>query len=132
MAQTTAIQANAIDAHVGRRITALRDERSMSLETVATELGLQTDVLAKMEAGRHRIGAALIQKAAIVLDVSISDLFSGATIADEALEPNRSIEHTWFSPEFVRLARCFVEIDDPEKREAIVNLVEKMSVRPNM
>jgi transcriptional regulator with XRE-family HTH domain len=132
MAQTTSIQPNTIDAHVGRRLTALRHERSLSLENVATKLGLGADVLANVEAGRQRLGAVLIQKAAIVLGVSISDLFAGATIADEALEPYARGDSIWFSPEFVRLARCFVEIDDPEKREAIVNLVEKISARPNI
>lgn len=132
MGQPTAIQTNAIDAHVGRRLTALRDERCMSLESVAGKLGLQVEVFADMEAGRQRLGAALIQKAANVLDVSISDLFAGVTIADEALEPFWSNDRNWFSPEFVRLARSFIEIDDPEKHEAIVNLVEKISARSDI
>ena len=64
------------DIEVGRRVRALRLERSMSQTALADRLGLTFQQVQKYEKGVNRIGAGRLQTIAEIFKVSITDLFA--------------------------------------------------------
>ena len=62
---------------LGRRIQTLRKQTGLSQEKFALKIGMDRTYLASVESGKRNISVLNIEKIAIGLDVSISELFEG-------------------------------------------------------
>ncbi len=68
---------NHVDIYVGSRLRLFRLLRGLSEEALAAEVGLSTGQLQKHERGACRIGAPYLVQYAQLLEVRVSDFFSG-------------------------------------------------------
>ncbi|ALN74858.1 MULTISPECIES: helix-turn-helix domain-containing protein [unclassified Aureimonas] len=83
-------QPDSIDVSVGRQVRALRKARRMSLDMLASKVGVTYQQVQKYESGTNRVSASMLARIARVLNVRISDFFpdeetdagSGAQTAD--------------------------------------------------
>jgi transcriptional regulator with XRE-family HTH domain len=116
-----------LDLEVGRRVRALRLERGLSQAALADRLGLTFQQVQKYEKGSNRIGAGRLQRIARILKVPVSDLF-------DASPPTGAHAETLF--EFVdtaaalRLLRAYSRIRNPEVKQALAVLAEKIAAEP--
>lgn len=62
---------------LGKRIQTLRKQAGLSQEKFALKIGMDRTYLASVESGKRNISVLNIEKIAIGLDVSISELFEG-------------------------------------------------------
>ncbi|WP_279483578.1 helix-turn-helix transcriptional regulator [Aureimonas sp. SK2] len=77
-----------VDLHVGSVLRDVRKRREMTLEGLGYKLGLTYQQIQKYETGKNRMSAAMLYRAAIILDVSPICFFPPAaqeTPADAAL-----------------------------------------------
>jgi transcriptional regulator with XRE-family HTH domain len=68
---------NAVDAHIGRRLRALREAAGQSRATLAAASGLDELTLAAIEVGSQRLGAAAMKRVVNHLRVDVRALFVG-------------------------------------------------------
>ncbi|OAP39867.1 Cro/Cl family transcriptional regulator [Sinorhizobium glycinis] len=122
----------AIDIHVGNRIRL----RRLALDWSQTRLGEALDVsfqqVQKYEKGLNRVGASRLQRAAEVLNVSVSYFFEGGPESSNGSEQNAAVtssdEMLQFlaTEEGVALNRAFARLSDPQVRRRIVALVKAL------
>jgi transcriptional regulator with XRE-family HTH domain len=81
-----------IDVHVGERIRQRRAVLDLSLDVVASRIGVSPQQLQKYEAADNRITAGRLFTCAIALDVPISFFFDGLTDGrdDSTTDPRAS------------------------------------------
>lgn len=100
---------NPIDVHVGRKIFVRRIELGLSMEKLATAIGLTFQQVQKYERGLNRVSASRLFDFSKVLGVSVNYFFS---------EMDVEVEN--FSPRKVRPGQeeqVSDDISDPMKRE---------------
>jgi predicted transcriptional regulator len=68
---------NPVDAHIGSRMSKLREDRLIQLTELATRLNIKPTILADYEAGRARVPAAIMYHYCKVLEVEIKTVFEG-------------------------------------------------------
>lgn len=73
----TSRQRSSVDVHVGERIRQRRAVLDLSLEDVASSIGVSPQQLQKYEAADNRIAAGRLFRCATVLNVPISFFFDG-------------------------------------------------------
>jgi transcriptional regulator with XRE-family HTH domain len=66
-----------VDVHVGGTLARLRRARKVSQKTLADAIGVSFQQVQKYEAGRNRLSASALWRAAGALDVSIDNFFLG-------------------------------------------------------
>jgi transcriptional regulator with XRE-family HTH domain len=114
----------AIDIFVGSRIRLLRMQRKMSQGSLGKMLGLTYQQIQKYENGTNRLGASRLNDVANALNVSVSDLFSGAKDAEHKsfTAPQVAVD-----PQAFRIAEAFVKISDKEIRKLLIRFVETIA-----
>lgn len=119
-----------VDIEVGHRIRIERLSRGLSQTALANKLGVTFQQVQKYEKGVNRVGAGRLTKIAEVLGVQVGSFFTGK----EALDDGLSKESGQSSPLKLltvsgafRLLRAYAEIDDPNLRRSIVDLVEQIN-----
>jgi transcriptional regulator with XRE-family HTH domain len=112
------------DIEVGQRVRTFRVHKGLSQEKLGNALGLTFQQVQKYEKGTNRIGAGRLQRIAEILDVPVTDLFApqkrpgtGPSEVFELLQTAASL----------RLLRAFGRIRDPQVRQAVTNLVERIA-----
>jgi transcriptional regulator with XRE-family HTH domain len=113
------------DVDVGRRVRALRLEKGMSQTDLGAELGITFQQIQKYEKGTNRIGAGRLQRIAEVLDVPVSVFF-----ADGSSAPARgrdSLFELVDTGAALRLLRAYSRISDPQVKQALASLAEKIA-----
>jgi transcriptional regulator with XRE-family HTH domain len=113
------------DVDVGRRVRALRLEKGMSQTDLGAELGITFQQIQKYEKGTNRIGAGRLQRIAEVLDVPVSVFF-----ADGSGGPARgrdSLFELVDTGAALRLLRAYSRIPDPQVKQALASLAEKIA-----
>lgn len=65
----------AIMKKVGQKIRALRDSKTLSAETLASNIGLSRSSLTQIELGKNNINAVILWKLACRLECNINDFF---------------------------------------------------------
>jgi transcriptional regulator with XRE-family HTH domain len=66
-----------IDAHVGRRLFALRKARGLTQKQLADRLGLTHKQVQKYEKGSNRMTAVTLFEIACILQAPVGDFFAG-------------------------------------------------------
>ena len=122
-----------IDVHVGARVKLRRMILGMSQETLGRSLGLTFQQIQKYEKGVNRIGASRIFELSNLLDVPIQYFYNdyGDTIG-ETQDVETSVDGDIFmnlvnSPEGVQLCRSFSEINDPQVKKRVLDLVKSIA-----
>ena len=69
--------ADSVDAHVGKRVRALRILHGMSQEKLGDALGLTFQQVQKYERGANRIGAGRLFHLSRIFGVSVNHFFKG-------------------------------------------------------
>lgn len=125
---------NPIDVHVGSRLRMRRMLVGMSQEKLGESLDLTFQQIQKYEKGSNRISASRLYDMSRILDVPVQFFFDDMVRADaagtgKADKPSGSFEMIEFlsSPDGAQLVRTFSEIESPEVRRNILDLVKSVS-----
>ncbi|NNJ74443.1 MAG: helix-turn-helix transcriptional regulator [Anderseniella sp.] len=122
---------NPIDVHVGSRLRMRRMLVGMSQEKLGESLDLTFQQIQKYEKGSNRISASRLYDMSRILDVPVQFFFDDMVRADadKADKPSGSFEMIEFlsSPDGAQLVRTFSEIQSPEVRRNILDLVKSVS-----
>ncbi len=113
---------NYIDRHVGSRLRLLRLSRKMTPESLAQALGLPTERLASIEAGRERVSADLMRKLSRILNAPPSEFFAGLARGGEGALKKESAE-TPPAEQEKQLLKDFARVRDAKSRMLILALV---------
>jgi len=112
------------DVEVGRRVRAFRLNKGLSQEKLGDELGITFQQIQKYEKGVNRIGAGRLQRIAEILGVPVSEFFgSSASIMPSA----GSLYELVDTAAALRLLRAYARIPDPQVKQAVTALVEKIA-----
>ena len=66
-----------VDVHVGRRLRAIRKGAGLSMDAVATQLGITYQQLQKYETGANRISASMLYELGHALRTPVAQFYSG-------------------------------------------------------
>ena len=95
--------------------------RRMDLARLAQSIGVTPDQLELFETGMSRIGAELLQRAAVALNVAISFFFNGLG-ASQALDSDPVL-----IGDALELNRAFFLVRDPAARHRIIDLAKSLA-----
>jgi len=113
--------ATAIDLHLGRRLRQQRKVMGLTLQQVATRLGMRFQQIQKYECGANRISAARLWSIAGVLKVPISYFYDG--LEDPEQEEER--EHLLSRRETIDLVQAYYQLDEKPRRQ-LLSLAQAM------
>jgi transcriptional regulator with XRE-family HTH domain len=115
---------DARDIEVGRRVRTFRLQKGLSQEKLGDALGITFQQVQKYEKGTNRIGAGRIQRIAEILDVPVTNFFAAQKRSGTG--PNEVFE-LLDSAAGLRLLRAYLRIRDPQTRQAVIHLVERIA-----
>ncbi len=122
-----------IDVHVGARVKLRRMILGMSQETLGKALGLTFQQIQKYEKGVNRIGASRLFELSNLLDVPIQYFYNdygdaiGGELGADGAEAGDMFMNLVNSPEGVQLCRSFSEINDPQVKKRVLDLVKSIA-----
>jgi transcriptional regulator with XRE-family HTH domain len=113
------------DVYVGARIRLRRQLIGQSQETLGQRIGVTFQQVQKYERGTNRVGASRLVLIAKALGVPPTYFFEGLDIGGDLASTRCDDVVTEFlaSREGVQLAAAWVEIDDPDTRRPILELI---------
>jgi transcriptional regulator with XRE-family HTH domain len=111
------------DVEVGRRVRAFRLNKGLSQEKLGDELGITFQQVQKYEKGVNRIGAGRLQRIAEILGVPVSEFFASSGSAPSAGNLYELVD----TASALRLLRAYARIPDPQVKQAVTVLVEKIA-----
>jgi len=116
-----------IDKHVGARLRLRRSMMDMSQSELGEKLGVTFQQVQKYERGTNRIGASRLYRLAEVMEVDINWFFQGLseTGATTPAESNALYDFI-ASPYGLALASAFSNINDPNQRRRLIDLMRTM------
>jgi transcriptional regulator with XRE-family HTH domain len=91
---------SSVDERIARRVRALRDEQGLSLDALSAKCGVSRSMLSLVERGESSPTAAVLEKIAAGLDVTLPALFDAADVRSESPEPisRRATQVEWRDP----------------------------------
>jgi transcriptional regulator with XRE-family HTH domain len=110
------------DVEVGRRVRAFRLNKGLSQEKLGGELGITFQQVQKYEKGTNRIGAGRLQRIAEILGVPVSEFF-----APSSAPQSGTLYELVDTASALRLLRAYARIPDPQVKQAVTTLVEKIA-----
>jgi DNA-binding XRE family transcriptional regulator len=72
---------NSVDRQIGARLRQVREAAGLKPEALAAVIGVDAEVLTKIEAGELRLRPAIMQKAIKALNVPVAELFRETVLA---------------------------------------------------
>jgi len=115
-----------LDAMVGTRIRMLRVDRGMSQATLAKRVCVSPQQLQKYERGTSRIGAGKLSRFAVVLGVSVGELFEAPEGGSFGVH---SLVRVLADPGVLRMFQAYARTADPRVRLCLAKLVESIADR---
>lgn len=114
-----------IDVHVGGRLRLRRTLLGLSQTELARAVGLTFQQVQKYESGSNRVSASRLYHIAEALDVPVGFFFDDVPRDGALAETPR----TAFEPdrELLELTRNYRNINDPEVRRGIYELVKRLA-----
>ncbi|MFM2149075.1 MAG: hypothetical protein RLZZ187_1381 [Pseudomonadota bacterium] len=131
--------ARALDRAIGTRLRARRKALGLSLDALATQLGISYQQVQKYERGENRIGAGRLPHIARVLGCSVEDLVPSTLVSqtDESSPVSSGVEERGVAlqralakPEVVRAALLFDAIQAADQRETALAVLEGLGRVP--
>jgi transcriptional regulator with XRE-family HTH domain len=122
-------QLHQVDRHVGMRIRQRRLQLDMSQSALAARLDLTFQQVQKYEKGTNRVSASRLVQMAEVLAVSVSFFFEDAPSVTAPRSPKPSGDAAALLSDRIgiRLCTAFAEVQQPELRAAIINMIEQLT-----
>ncbi|HEX2591919.1 MAG TPA: helix-turn-helix transcriptional regulator [Rhizomicrobium sp.] len=131
MKRKTRGQATDIDAHVGERIRALREQRGMSQEALGQSVDVSFQQIQKYERGTNRVGASRLFELSQVFNVPVETFFSGLPSEGkddaEARAAVSQLSQFARSREGGELMMAFASIKDVKARRQILQLIKTLA-----
>ena len=126
---------NPIDVHVGNRVRMRRMLIGLSQEKLGEKLELTFQQVQKYEKGSNRVSASRLYQMAQILDVPVQFFFEDMPADIEMptaggfVEPGKQESIFGFinSSEGLQLNRAFSEIDSPDVRRRVVDLIKTLA-----
>jgi len=119
-------QEDPLDIEVGRRLRALRLEKTMAREAQGDRVDPTLRQTRKNENGANRIGADRLQQIAQTLSASVAPFhLDGAFLNGEGDNLVELID----TGSALRLLRAYARIRSPSLRRALTNLAEEMAAK---
>ena len=112
-----------LDSVVGAKIRIFRTNRGLSQTALAEAIGVTFQQVQKYESGTNRVGAGRLSRIAVVLGVSIGQLFESSDDAADPSSPFRLLAE----PGALRLLKAFSRTSDPRVRRDITLLLESLA-----
>jgi transcriptional regulator with XRE-family HTH domain len=112
-----------LDSVVGAKIRIFRTNRGLSQTALAKAIGVTFQQVQKYESGTNRVGAGRLSRIAVVLGVSIGQLFESSDDAADPTSPFRLLAE----PGALRLLKAFSRTSDPRVRRGITLLLESLA-----
>jgi transcriptional regulator with XRE-family HTH domain len=112
-----------LDSVVGAKIRIFRANRGLSQTALAKAIGVTFQQVQKYESGTNRVGAGRLSRIAVVLGVSISQLFDSSDDVTDPTSPFRLLAE----PGALRLLKAFSRASDPRVRRGITLLLESLA-----
>jgi transcriptional regulator with XRE-family HTH domain len=113
-----------IDDWIARRVKQARVERGLSQEALAEKLGISLQQIHKYEAGRNRISATRLAAVSEALGKPLDEFFEG--LDAEATQTSQEPRSADRGRECLELVRNFEQVNDPEKRRALVDFLRAL------
>ena len=113
-----------VDIEVGRKVRALRLERSLSQERLAEALGLTFQQVQKYEKGANRISAGRLQRIAEILGVPTAAFFADTGALDAPAEKLCEVADAGAA---LRLLRAYARIPSSSVKRALTTLAEELA-----
>ena len=88
-----------INAHLAARLRGLRAERGLTLDALAERAGVSRSMISLIERGESSPTAAVLDRLAAGLGVTIASLFADEARADASPVARRADQATWRDPE---------------------------------
>jgi transcriptional regulator with XRE-family HTH domain len=126
--------ADAVDAHVGKRMRLLRNLLGISQEKLAATIGISFQQVQKYEIGINRVRAGRLYELAMIMGVPITFFFeefknpqdsinSAMNIPPEDLDENERIVRR----ETLELVRAYYRIENEKLRRRVFELMKTLS-----
>jgi transcriptional regulator with XRE-family HTH domain len=116
--------ADPLDVTVGARIRIFRNHRGMSQGELAGKIGVTFQQVQKYEKGTNRVGASRLSRIAVVLGVSVGELFeSSENKSATAKSPFRLLAER----DALRVLDAFSRTTNPRVRRAFTKLLESVA-----
>ncbi len=131
--------ARVLDRAIGTRLRARRKALGLSLDALATELGVSYQQVQKYERGENRIGAGRLPHIARVLGCSVEDLVPSTLVSqnDESSPVSSGVEkrgaalqRALAKPDVLRAALLFDAIQAIAQRETALAVLEGLGRVP--
>lgn len=131
--------ARALDRAIGTRLRARRKALGLSLDALATELGVSYQQVQKYERGENRIGAGRLPHIARVLGCSVEDLVpstlgsqndESCTVSSGLGERGAALQRALAKPDVLRAALLFDAIRAVDQRETALAVLEGLGRVP--
>ncbi|WLE00520.1 helix-turn-helix transcriptional regulator (plasmid) [Agrobacterium leguminum] len=118
----------AVDVEVGKRIRFRRKQCGLSQAAVANCLGLTFQQVQKYEIGGNRVSASKLAVIATALNVPVSYFFEGIDKPGDVQGVSfEELSGLLGRPESMDLNRAFMQIEDQNRRRAILLLVKAIA-----
>ena len=131
MKRKTRGQATDVDAHVGDRLRALREQRGMSQEALGQRVDVSFQQIQKYERGANRVGASRLFEFAQVFGVPVETFFSGLPSEGkddaEARAVVGALSQFARSKEGSELMIAFASIKDVRARRQVLQLIKTLA-----
>jgi transcriptional regulator with XRE-family HTH domain len=121
-----AIDAHAVDVHVGRRLREKRILSGFSQDALGREAGVTFQQVQKYERGMNRISAGKLYCFSRILEEPVGFFFAG--LPGEA--PRAREDGVPLDRETLEFMRSYFSIEDPSLRKHIKTLLKTLSAPP--
>lgn len=118
----------AVDVEVGKRIRFRRKQCELSQSAIGKILGLTFQQVQKYEIGGNRVSASRLATLAAALNVPVSYFFEGIDkLGDVEGVSSEELSRLLGRPESMDLNRAFMQIENQNRRRAILLLVKAIA-----
>jgi len=115
-----------IEKHIGKRLRQAREAKGLSAAELELLIGRMPGTVAAIEAGRSFIAVSQLYEMSCLLHVDMSFFFEGMPKAAAAAPmPTATDAETVLNA--VRLVRAYYDIDEPELRKEVIELVKSVA-----
>ena len=121
--QVTPKSPSELELHVANRVKKRRQALGLSRETVADQLGISHQQLAKNETAKNRISSIRLYELAEILDVSLAWFFEEYA----GFEPGESCGLPGANEEETELVMLLRQIESVEDKAAIMGLARELA-----
>jgi len=116
-----------VNIHIGKRLKTLRIEKQISQTQLGNVVGVTFQQVQKYESGMSRISIEYLLAFCRFLDVPLSYFMDGLVSRNPQNTGHQNTADLLDKRDAVQLVRYFSQIEDREKRNAILTIAKQMA-----